>query len=100
MFKLFDKKTPNCIDLEAYDYSAFARDMTEEELLTVNGGKEMADTNEAAAGAEVGDTLFDYIGTATFDYPIDSYSNYSIKSDIDLVVNRFPWKMKIEHEVT
>ena len=45
------------------------------------------------------DSRFDYIGTATFDYPIDSYSNYSIKSDIDLVVNRFPWKMKIEHEV-
>ena len=50
-------------------------------------------------GDIVYDSRYDYIGTATFDYPIDSYSNYSIKSDINLVVNRFPWKMKFEHEV-
>ncbi len=57
MFKLFKKKTPVYIDLENYDYSSFARDMTEEELLTVNGGKEIANTNEAVANAKPGDTL-------------------------------------------
>ena len=57
MFKLFKKKEPVYFDLENYDYSSFARDMTEEELLTVNGGKQIANTNEAVANAEVGDTL-------------------------------------------
>ena len=57
MFNLFKKKEPVYFDLENYDYSSFARDMTEEELLTVNGGKQIANSNEAVAGAEVGDKL-------------------------------------------
>ncbi len=57
MLKLFKKKEPAYIDLDNYDYSAFARDMTEEELLTVNGGKWIGNSNEAVAEAEVGDTL-------------------------------------------
>ena len=57
MLKLFKKKEPAYIDLESYDYSAFARDMTEEELLTVNGGKWIGNSNEAVAEGEVGDTL-------------------------------------------
>ena len=43
---------------------------------------------------------YDYIGSASFDSPIDSYSNYSVQSDISLVVNKFAWTMKIKHEVT
>ncbi len=57
MFKFFKKKTPDYIDLDNYDYSAFARDMTEEELLTVNGGKWIGNSDASVAEAEVGDTL-------------------------------------------
>lgn len=57
MLKLFKKKTPDYIDLETYDYSSFARDMTEEELLTVNGGKWIGNSDASVAEGEVGDTL-------------------------------------------
>ena len=50
-------------------------------------------------GDYIYDARYDYIGTAVFDYPIDSYSNYSVKSDIDLVVNTFRWPMSLKHEV-
>ena len=57
MLKLFKKKESVYIDLETYDYSSFARDMTEEELLTVNGGKWIGNSDASVAEGEVGDTL-------------------------------------------
>ena len=57
MLKLFKKKESVYIDLESYDYSSFARDMTEEELLTVNGGKWIGNSDASVAEGEVGDTL-------------------------------------------
>ena len=56
MLKL-NKKQKSYFDLEILDYSSFAREMTEDELLFVNGGAEVENSNEGVANATPGDSI-------------------------------------------
>ena len=53
MWKLFKKKKPVYFDLDSYDCSSFAREVTEEELYLINGGGTMSSADQAAM-AEAG----------------------------------------------
>ena len=48
MFNLFRKKKPVYFDLDSYDCSSFAREVTEEELYLINGGGTMSSADQAA----------------------------------------------------
>ena len=48
MFKLFRKKEPVYFDLDSYDCSSFAREVTEEELYLINGGGTMSSADQQA----------------------------------------------------
>ena len=44
-------------DFDTFDFSKLGRELTEEELYIVNGGKQIENSNEAVANAQIGDTL-------------------------------------------
>ena len=58
MIKVTHRKKINHINLDIFDFKSLGyREMTEEEMITVNGGKDISNSIEAQAGASVGDTL-------------------------------------------
>lgn len=62
--KVLNKKQPRYFDLDSFNYKSYGyREMTEEELLTVNGGAEIENSIAAQANANVGDTVTRKDGT-------------------------------------
>ena len=47
-------------DINSYDYSFFAREMTEEELYIVNGGSTVEDTHTVQSGDTLGTLVYNY----------------------------------------
>ncbi len=80
MLKL-NKKQKSYFDLETLDYSSFAREMTEDEFLLVNGGAEVENSNEGVANAKPGDSITRNDGTSVtltqgdIDYAQNQISN-------------------------
>ncbi len=63
MWNPFRKRKPVYFDLDSYDCSSFAREVTEEELYKINGGAQVENSNEGVANAQVGDTITRNDGT-------------------------------------
>ena len=51
------RKLPKYIDINTFDFSPYGRELTEDELYIVNGGKQIENSDEAVANAQEGDTL-------------------------------------------
>ena len=54
------RKTKTFVNLNSYDYSWFAREMTEQELYTVNGGSTVEDTHTVQSGDTLGTLVYNY----------------------------------------
>ena len=50
-------------DFDTFDFSKLGRELTEDELYIVNGGKQIENSDEAVANAQIGDTLTRKDGT-------------------------------------
>ena len=50
-------------DFDTYNFSSIGRELTEDELYIVNGGKQIENSDEAVANAQIGDTLTRKDGT-------------------------------------